>query len=603
MTFETESDNKKIDELQRQLDDIIDSQLFSAGGNENLSIDSTRGQRNAATGDEGGVRSNQPIIHNITDVDESGASTGVFDKINLISSMIIVDHTSTPIELRYIQGTAKDGAKIIITPKEGKSLVIKSGGNILTGDDIEIVDTQFLILVKHSEAETGVTGGAYKIIIGGSGGADLSQWSTFPAVSDIDFANFDGKNIDRLFFNIDSGTFANTDNVMLLSNSGFNLNLGDINDNYIFRHLAAMSLQIGPTITSTKELDPISDNAYDIGASALNYKNSYIRNLLEVRNIAGPNPSNSLLKFIFDSHEDANTYFSNSTSSDNRINAVVNGVNIWFWVHDGGAYSIELGTSVDIQFAINNNWIHFEPRIPQDPANNSEGNVFFDSADDVLKIRKKSSGGVLSTVSLEGSPATVEGVQDFYPWLLHETSQYDEEVFMSNSKVGAGTTTVSHLEDLLYFVPIYLAQRTQLTSLAVTVSTAPGGTYTLSFGIYANRTDGQNYPEDRIVSGNLLSTGTGVKRTTSITQDLEAGLYWLAFNCTTDDLDLEYFLEGDCNSVGFKFGTASFQPIIGFFTTHTATLLPNTAPDDLIEAAQSGNGVPAIYAKFEPNTS
>jgi len=168
--FQTGSDNERIDDLQRQLDDIIDSQLTSEGGNENLSIDSTRGQRNAASGDAGGVRSNEPIIHNITENDESGTPTGVFDKINLISSMIIVDHTSTPIDLRFIQGPAKDGSKIKITVKKDKVLVIKSGGNILTSTDITITDTEFYILVKHSETETGVTGGAYKIFVVGAGG-------------------------------------------------------------------------------------------------------------------------------------------------------------------------------------------------------------------------------------------------------------------------------------------------------------------------------------------------------------------------------------------------------------------------------------------------
>jgi len=172
--FETGSDNEKIDDLQRQMDDINDSQINAVGGNENISIDSTRGSRNDASGDAGGVRSNQPVIHQITDVDSAGSSTGVFDKINLISSMIIVDHTSTPIDLRFIQGTAKDGVRIKITPKVGKSLVIKSGGNILTSTDITVSDTEFYELVKHSEAETGVTGGAYKISISQSSGGSTS---------------------------------------------------------------------------------------------------------------------------------------------------------------------------------------------------------------------------------------------------------------------------------------------------------------------------------------------------------------------------------------------------------------------------------------------
>jgi len=170
--FETGSDNEKIDEIQRQLDDVIDSQINSVGGNEDISIDSTRGSRNAASGDSGGVRSNQPVIHQITDVDSLGSSTGVFDKINLISSMIIVDFVTPAVdmELRFIQGTAKDGAKIKITPKVGRTLIIKSGGNILTGSDITISDTEFYELIKHSEAETGVTGGAYKITLSISGG-------------------------------------------------------------------------------------------------------------------------------------------------------------------------------------------------------------------------------------------------------------------------------------------------------------------------------------------------------------------------------------------------------------------------------------------------
>jgi len=178
--FETGSDNKKIDELENRIDDIIDSQLTSVGGNESLSIDSTLGQRNAASGDAGGVRSNQPIIHNITENDEGGTPTGVFDKINLISSMIIVDHTSTPIDLRFIQGSAKDGAKIKITVKKDKTLVIKSGGNILTSSDITISDTEFFILVKYSQAETGVTGGAYKILLTGTGGGGISFPIDFP---------------------------------------------------------------------------------------------------------------------------------------------------------------------------------------------------------------------------------------------------------------------------------------------------------------------------------------------------------------------------------------------------------------------------------------
>jgi len=168
--FETGSDNERIDELQKQLDDVLDSQISSVGGNEDISIDSSRGARNAASGDSGGVRSNEPILHQITDVDSVGTPTGVFDKINIISSMAIIDHTSTPIILRFIQGIVKDGARIKITPKIGKTIDIEPGGNILTTSTITITDDDYYELVKYSEVETGVTGGAFKILLTGTGG-------------------------------------------------------------------------------------------------------------------------------------------------------------------------------------------------------------------------------------------------------------------------------------------------------------------------------------------------------------------------------------------------------------------------------------------------
>ena len=161
--FETGSDNEKIDEIQKQLDDVLDSQLYSVGGNENISIDSTRGSRNDASGDAGGVRSNEPIIHQITDVDEDGVSTGIFDKINIISSMAIIDHISSPITLRYIQGPAKDGARIRVTPKLAKELSIQSGGNIQATVIITVTDKEIFELVKFPESETGVSGGAWKV--------------------------------------------------------------------------------------------------------------------------------------------------------------------------------------------------------------------------------------------------------------------------------------------------------------------------------------------------------------------------------------------------------------------------------------------------------
>ena len=171
MVFEQESDRKRISDLEKTLAEVLDSELSATSGNDLSLINGTLGSRNAASGDSGGVRSNQPLIHNITDVDEDDVSTGVFDKINIISSMAIIDHTSTPITLRFIQGNVKDGTRIKITPKIGKTVNVESGGNILTSSIITITDKDFYELVKYSEAETGITGGAYKIFLTGAGGS------------------------------------------------------------------------------------------------------------------------------------------------------------------------------------------------------------------------------------------------------------------------------------------------------------------------------------------------------------------------------------------------------------------------------------------------
>jgi len=173
LSFDQDSDSKRIRELEKILGEVLDSELSATGGNELSLINGTLGNRNDASGDSGGIRSNQPIVHTITDVDSNDVSTGIFDKINIISSMAIIDHTSTPITLKFIQGIVKDGTRIKFTPKIGKAINIESGGNILTSVTIPIADTEYLELVKHSEAETGVTGGAYKIFKTGSSGVSF----------------------------------------------------------------------------------------------------------------------------------------------------------------------------------------------------------------------------------------------------------------------------------------------------------------------------------------------------------------------------------------------------------------------------------------------
>ena len=294
MSFDLESDRKRIVDLEQTLAEVLDSELNATGGNDLSLINGTLGNRNSASGDEGGIRSNQPIIHSITDVDEDDVSTGVFDKINIISSMAIIDHTSTPITLRFIQGVVKDGTRIRITPKIGKEINIETGGNILATDTITITDADFYELVKYSEAETGVTGGAYKILLssgngGGTGFAntELSNLTTtaintnlIPDTNSLHNLGESGKQWNTLWVD----TLTNATSVVIASpNFAINssqITLGDSTGDDIF-FLGRVD----------SDIDPKTDSTRDLGASGLQWATLWVDTINSINTvvIASPN--------------------------------------------------------------------------------------------------------------------------------------------------------------------------------------------------------------------------------------------------------------------------------------------------------------------------
>jgi hypothetical protein len=193
-----------------------------------------------------------------------------------------------------------------------------------------------------------------------------------------------------------------------------------------------------------------------------------------------------------------------------------------------------------------------------------------------------------------------EGLQDFSIWITHETTQFDFEVYMTNSKSGGEPSSGNLVEDTLTYVPFWLGERARLTELGIELASAPVGTFTFAMGIYTNRTDGQNYPQTKLDDGNLISSGAGAHVITGFAEDLEPGLYWLAVVCTTEALNTLNYANGDTLSVGSRLntvGTDSFDSIRGYAELHTSTTLPTTADDDMLLAVD----IPAIYAKFTLN--
>ncbi|MEE9409329.1 MAG: hypothetical protein V3V41_00190 [Candidatus Heimdallarchaeota archaeon] len=122
-------------------------------------------------------------FHELTEDDEDGTPTGVFDKIILEAPGAIVDNDQaiTDQELRFIFDAQAfhNGQFISLRPKSGKTLTVKSGGNIDVSGDILIGEGEFLLLIYYEDSAVTSDGGYVPMLFDGSiagGGSGV----TFP---------------------------------------------------------------------------------------------------------------------------------------------------------------------------------------------------------------------------------------------------------------------------------------------------------------------------------------------------------------------------------------------------------------------------------------
>lgn len=84
------------------------------------------------------------------------------------------------------------------------------------------------------------------------GGGDASQWATFIAVADIDVGTFDIKNVDRIFFAVDTKTISGSSRAIVGTDEGMSANVPSENG---YRWLSNMSPLMGvfhePTTNNT----------------------------------------------------------------------------------------------------------------------------------------------------------------------------------------------------------------------------------------------------------------------------------------------------------------------------------------------------------------
>ena len=138
------------------------------------------GQPSGAFGASSGSMSFHPINVLITDVDQSGTATGVFDKIDVRGQFMIVDAAGA-LDVRFIQRASNNGQRIYLMPKIGKVLTLRTGGDIDIGTDIIVNDNQIIELIFGDENISNQTADGGWIITGiGAGGGGINFPILYP---------------------------------------------------------------------------------------------------------------------------------------------------------------------------------------------------------------------------------------------------------------------------------------------------------------------------------------------------------------------------------------------------------------------------------------
>jgi len=76
----------------------------------------------------------------ITDEDFDGVNTGIFDKIFVSTSSMIIKSGGGSDNVKFILGTLNDGQFVILKPETGTTKTLKTGGNINISTDVTIND-------------------------------------------------------------------------------------------------------------------------------------------------------------------------------------------------------------------------------------------------------------------------------------------------------------------------------------------------------------------------------------------------------------------------------------------------------------------------------
>ena len=206
MSYDLPTGEEAIKELKRELEILRESvpvNTFFLGQEQGHTA---LGGLSDVGGKIGGITSYHPQIETLGE----GTNIGTND-IQVSSTTIIVDGTGNDLELQNIVGTQHDGQIVTLKPLEGKTLTLKTGGNIDVASDTEITDTQFTLLQYFKEADTD---GKYLVINSSGSGGGFANPATesldmdgnmITDVSLVGVSESGGTNIGSLSGEIDSG--------------------------------------------------------------------------------------------------------------------------------------------------------------------------------------------------------------------------------------------------------------------------------------------------------------------------------------------------------------------------------------------------------------
>jgi len=167
MSWQVKDEATELDRLRNDLNKIRDQLFisnFATGLPSGFLVGGTSGQGSAQGSGLWSLASFQ-IDENvtITDVDTTGTSTGVFDKINITTSNMIIKAGGGSSDIKFIQGTLNNGQFLILKPETGTTKTLKTGGNINIASDVTINDKEFVIAIFYEEQISPDSNGNYVI--------------------------------------------------------------------------------------------------------------------------------------------------------------------------------------------------------------------------------------------------------------------------------------------------------------------------------------------------------------------------------------------------------------------------------------------------------